>query len=88
MLSDVERYPPDQNRQYFAAVITDWDALKAKQAERIRNMREGIHMYTRHVRERVKEILANQYHVDFNRLAREQWGQLIEKPCAVLLRAT
>jgi len=87
LLSDVKRYPPAQNKQYFAAVITDWEAFTRKRAKQIHNMRDGIDMYTRHIRERVKETLANQYHIDFNRLAREQWGQLLEEPCTVLLGA-
>ncbi|GEB35918.1 hypothetical protein BPA01_54980 [Brevibacillus parabrevis] len=87
LLSDVGRYPPEQNDKYFAAVVTDWDTLPRKRAEQIRNIRDGVKMYDRRMRTVVKETLANPYHVDFNRLAREQWVSLVEVPCAALLRA-
>ncbi|MFB6367808.1 hypothetical protein ACFCP7_28000 [Paenibacillus elgii] len=85
LLSDVGRYPPEQNDKYFAAVVTDWDVLPRKRVEQIRNMRDGAEMYTQRIRKGVKETLANPYHVDFNRLAREQWVSLVEVPCAALL---
>ena len=82
LLSDVGRHPPKQNEKYFAAVVTDWDVLPRKRAEQIRNMRDGVNMYTQRIRKAVKETLANPYHVDFNGLAREQWESLVEVPCA------
>lgn len=87
LLSDVYRHPPEQNEKYFAAVVLDWSELPRKRAEQIRNMRDGADMYTRHIRERVKETLAAQCHVDFNWLAREQWESLVEVPCTALLGA-
>ncbi|MDS1030532.1 hypothetical protein RDV78_08625 [Bacillota bacterium LX-D] len=72
LLSDVNRYPPKQNEKHFATVVLDWSKLPKKGSEQARNMRDGTDMYTHHIRERVKEALANQYDVDFNWLAREQ----------------
>ncbi|WP_246329009.1 replication initiation protein [Brevibacillus halotolerans] len=87
LLSDVGRYPPEQNDKYFAAVVTDWDVFPRKRVEQIRNMRDGAEMYTQRIRKGVKETLAHPYHVDFNRLAREQWVSLVEVPCTALLGA-
>ena len=33
LLNDIVEYPPKQNESYFAAVVTDWEALKRKQVE-------------------------------------------------------
>lgn len=87
LLSDVDRYPPEQSEKYFTAVVLDWSKLPKKRSGRDRNMRDGTDMYTHHIRERVRETLAHPYHVDFNRLARERRGQLIEEPCLILLAA-
>ena len=84
-LADLRRHPPEQNRQYFATVIIDWSNIKPKKVEQIRNLQEGTNIYSRYIREGVKETLANQYVLDFNWLAREQWRKLIEKPCAAVL---
>ncbi|SDO05022.1 hypothetical protein SAMN04487897_107194 [Paenibacillus sp. yr247] len=70
-LMEIEGYPPEQNKHYFASVITDWSMFTPKQVERIRNWQLGEETYTRHVRETIKKTLANQV-VDFNRLASEQ----------------
>jgi hypothetical protein len=82
-LQDIGRYPPEQNRQYFASVVEDWSMFTAKQAERIQSWQIGMEMYTRHVRENVKKTLAKRT-IDFNRLASEQWIELLKKPCAAI----
>ncbi|BCJ87681.1 replication initiation factor domain-containing protein [Effusibacillus dendaii] len=87
LLSDVDRYLPERNEKYFAAAVLDWSKLPKKRSGQARNMRDGIDMYIHHIRERVRETLAHPYHVDFNRLAMEQWGQLIEEPSLILLAA-
>ncbi|GEC93734.1 hypothetical protein BBR01nite_60650 [Brevibacillus brevis] len=87
LLTDVNVHPPEQNKQYFAAVVPDWSELPKRRLEQIRNLRDGVDMYDRRIRTAVKETLAAQYHVDFNRLAREQWESLVEVPCTALLGA-
>lgn len=87
LLTDVSRHPPEQNKQYFAAVVPDWSELPKRRIEQARNLRDGVDMYARRIRTAVKETLANRYHVDFNRLAREQWESLVEVTCAALLGA-
>ncbi|RTE11329.1 replication initiation factor family protein [Paenibacillus whitsoniae] len=83
-LMDMFTYPPDQNRHYFASVVEDWSAFTAKQAERIRNWQRGEETYTRHVRESIKKTLAESS-IDFNRLASEQWKEILEHPIAAIL---
>ncbi len=78
---DVDRYPPKQNEKHFESVVLDWSKLSKKRSGQARNMRDRADMYIHHIRERVRETLAHQYYVDFNWLAREQRGQLIEEPC-------
>lgn len=87
LLTDVSGHPPEQNKQYFAAVVPDWSELPKRRSEQIRNLRDGVDMYDRRIRKAVKETLVARYHVDFNQLAREQWESLVEVPCAVLLGA-
>ena len=55
LLNDIVEYPPKQNESYFAAVVTDWEALKRKQVERIINLRDGKEAYTQYVRRGIKE---------------------------------
>ncbi|AFQ29337.1 replication initiation protein [Bacillus thuringiensis] len=85
LLNDIVEYPPKQNESYFAAVVTDWEALKRKQVERIINLRDGKEAYTQYVRRGIKKNLANQYRVDFDELARRTWEKLITGPCSTIL---
>lgn len=57
LLNDIVEYPPKQNESYFAAVVTDWEALKRKQVERIINLRDGKEAYTQYVRRGIKRTL-------------------------------
>ena len=41
-LTDLLHHPPEQNKQYFGAVITDWDSLPKKRAEQVRQLRDGV----------------------------------------------
>ncbi|WP_339158067.1 hypothetical protein MKX50_25095 [Paenibacillus sp. FSL W8-0186] len=87
-LAELLHHPPEQNKHYFAAVVTDWDIIPKKRAEQARQLRDGVEIekkkdwYTRKV---VKETLAPSYQVDFNELAREAWEPLLEELCGVLL---
>lgn len=87
-LAELLHHPPEQNKHYFAALITDWDSLPRKRAEQARRLRDGVEIekkkdwYTRKV---VKETLAHPYQIDFNELAREAWEPLLEELCGVLL---
>ncbi|OOR12638.1 replication initiation protein [Bacillus cereus] len=85
LLNDIVKHPPKQNEYYFAAVVTDWEALKKKQAERIINLRDGKEMYTQYVRREIKKNLTNQYRVDFDELASVNWEKLIQGPCSIIL---
>ncbi|MFJ8531680.1 replication initiation protein [Bacillus sp. NPDC094106] len=85
LLNDIVKYPPKQNEYYFAAVVTDWEALKKKQVERVINLRDGKETYTQYVRREVKKNLTNQYRVDFDELARINWEMLIQEPCSIIL---
>jgi len=84
-LKDIERHSPKQNKQYFAAVIMDWQALEKKEVERVINLRDGKDMYTQYIRRAIKKPLANQYRVDFDELAGAVWKQLIGEPCSMVL---
>ncbi|OAS16114.1 replication initiation factor family protein [Paenibacillus oryzisoli] len=86
-LADVGRYPPEQNRHYFASVVEDWSVFTAKLVERIRNWQLGEETYTRHVRETIKKTLAERL-IDFNRLASERWKEILKQPCAAILGHT
>ncbi|AMA73474.1 replication initiation protein [Aneurinibacillus thermoaerophilus] len=77
-LTHIRDCPPEQNKQYYAAVITDWAAMKPKKAEQIRNIQNGTNLYTRYIREGVKKELASQYVLDFNGLARKEWERILE----------
>jgi len=35
-LAEMLHHPPEQNKQYFAAVMTDWDSLPKNRAEQAR----------------------------------------------------
>lgn len=86
-LAEILHHPPEQNDDYFAAVITDWDRLPKNQAEQARMLmkqEESKHV-SPYKRKMVKETLANSYQVDFNELAREAWEPLLEELCGVLL---
>jgi hypothetical protein len=83
-LTDIINHPPTQNRQYFASIIEDWTVLPAKQAERLRNWQIGENTYTRYIREKIKESLADRS-IDFDRLASEHWADMIAAPNAVIL---
>ncbi|MDM5249154.1 replication initiation protein [Lysinibacillus sp. G4S2] len=84
-LKDIERHSPKQNKQYFAVVIMDWQALEKKEVERVINLRDGKDMYTQYIRRAIKKPLANQYRVDFDELAGAVWKQLIDEPCSMVL---
>lgn len=85
LLNDIVKYPPKQNENYFAAVVTDWESLKKKETERVINLRDGNEMYTQYVRREIKKNLTNQYRVDFDELARGNWEKLIQGPCSIIL---
>ncbi|MEK5439953.1 hypothetical protein [Paenibacillus sp. FSL R5-0923] len=40
-LAELLHHPPQQNKQYFAAVVTDWGSLSKKRAEQARRLRDG-----------------------------------------------
>ncbi|MBN3524081.1 hypothetical protein [Paenibacillus apiarius] len=86
-LAELLHHPPEQNKQYFAAVVTDWDSLPKKRAEQAQRLRDGadIEEVTPYIRKKVKETLAPSSQVDFNELAREAWEPLLEELCGVLL---
>lgn len=86
-LAELLQYPPEQNDDYFAAVITDWDRLPKKRAEQARMLMkvEESKIVTPYIRKKVKETLAPSYQIDFNELAREAWEPLLEELCGVLL---
>ncbi len=84
-LHDIERYPPMQNEHYFASIIVNWDILKKKQIERIRELRDGEDMHTQYIRREIKKTLTNQYPLDLNELVKAEWGRLIKKPCEIVM---
>lgn len=86
-LAELLHQPPEQNKYYFGAVVTDWDSLPKKRAEQARRLRDGadIEEVTPYIRKKVKETLAHPYQIDFNELAREAWEPLLEELCGVLL---
>lgn len=84
-LTDIGKYPPKQSEHYFAAVVTDWKALKKKQKERVINLRDGNETYTQYVRREIKKNLTNQYRVDFDELVRKNWENLIQGPSSIIL---
>ncbi|WP_216675720.1 replication initiation protein [Brevibacillus sp. HB1.3] len=86
-LAELLHHPPEQNKHYFAAMVTDWDSLPKKRAEQTRRLRDGadIEEVTPYIRKKVKETLAHPYQIDFNELAREAWEPLLEELCGVLL---
>lgn len=87
-LAELLHHPPEQNDDYFAAVITDWNSLPKKRAEQACQLRDGVEIekkkdwYTRKV---VKETLAPSSQVNFDELAREAWKPLLAELCGVLL---
>ncbi|MCH5439016.1 replication initiation protein [Bacillus paranthracis] len=85
LLNDIVKYPPKQNKYYYAAVVTDWEALKKKQMERVINLRDGTEAYTQYVRREIKKNLTNQYRVDFDELIRMNWEKLIQETCSIIL---
>ncbi|MGN7457210.1 replication initiation protein [Paenibacillus pasadenensis] len=86
-LAELLQCPPEQNDDYFAAVITDWGTLPKKRVEQARMLmnEEESKDVTPYIRKRVKETLAPSYQIDFNELAREAWEPLLEELCGVLL---
>lgn len=86
-LAELLQYPPEQNDDYFAAVITDWGTLPKKRAEQARMLMkvEESKNVSPYIRNKVKETLAHPYQIDFNELAREAWEPLLEELCGVLL---
>ncbi|MDS1030533.1 replication initiation factor family protein [Bacillota bacterium LX-D] len=86
-LAELLHHPPEQNKQYFGAVITDWDSLPKERAEQARRLRDGadIEEVSPYLRKMVKETLAPSSQVDFNELAREAWQPLLEELCGLLL---
>ena len=86
-LAELLHHPPEQNKQYFGAVITDWGRLPKKRAEQARMLmnEEESKNVSWHIRKEVKETLAPSYQIDFNELAREAWEPLLEELCGVLL---
>jgi len=86
-LAELLQHPPEQNKHYFAAVVTDWDSLPKKRAEQARRLRDGadIEEVTPYIRKKVKETLAPSYQIDFNELAREAWKPLLKELCGGLL---
>ncbi|WP_339220752.1 hypothetical protein [Paenibacillus sp. FSL W7-1332] len=86
-LAELLHHPPEQNKHYFAAMVTDWSSLPKKRAEQARRLRDGadIEEVTPYIRKKVKETLAHSYQIDFNELAREAWEPLLEELCGVLL---
>ncbi|WP_281869510.1 replication initiation protein [Brevibacillus parabrevis] len=86
-LAELLHHSPEQEKQYFAAVITDWDSLpknRAEQARMLMKKEESKHV-SPYKRKMVKETLAPSSQVDFNELAREAWEPLLEELCGVLL---
>lgn len=86
-LEELLNHSPEQEKQYFAAVITDWDSLpknRAEQARMLMKKEESKHV-SPYKRKMVKETLAPSSQVDFNELAREAWEPLLEELCGVLL---
>jgi len=86
-LAELLHHSPEQEKQYFAAVITDWDSLpknRAEQARMLMKEEESKHV-SPYKRKMVKETLAPSYQIDFNELAREAWEPLLEELCGVLL---
>ncbi|WP_205669456.1 replication initiation protein [Brevibacillus formosus] len=86
-LAELLQYPPEQNDDYLAAVITDWGTLPKKRAEQARMLMkvEESKNVSPYIRKKVKETLAHPYQIDFNELAREAWEPLLEELCGVLL---
>lgn len=86
-LAEVLDHPPEQNKQYFAAAITDWDTLPKKRAKQARMLmdKEESKNVSPYERKEVKETLAPSYQIDFNELAREAWEPLLEELCGLLL---
>lgn len=84
-LYDIGKYPPKQNEHYFASIIINWDILKKKQVERIRELRDGEDMHTQYIRREIKKTLTNQYILDLNELVKAEWGRLIKKPCEIVM---
>lgn len=81
---DLLYHLPQQNKQYFGAVITDWGCLPEKRAEQARKLRDGEEV-SPYIRKMVKETLTYPYQIDFNELARERWKPLLEELCGILL---
>lgn len=86
-LAEILDHPPEQNKQYFAAAITDWGTLPKKRAKQARMLmdKEESKNVSPYERKEVKETLAPSYQIDFNELAREAWEPLLEELCGVLL---
>ncbi|GED60702.1 hypothetical protein ABER61_20775 [Brevibacillus formosus] len=41
-LAELLHHPPEQNKRYFAPVVTDWDSFPKKRAEQARQLRDGV----------------------------------------------
>lgn len=66
-LAELLQHPPEQNKHYFAAVVTDWERLPMERAEQTRRLRDGadIDEVTPYIRKKVKETLAHPYQINF-----------------------
>ncbi|MGG0939724.1 hypothetical protein ABHN11_27340 [Brevibacillus centrosporus] len=86
-LAELLYHPPEQNEDYFAAVITDWGSIPKKRAEQARMLmdKEESKHVSPYIRKKIKETLAPSSQVDLNELAREAWKPLLEELCGVLL---
>lgn len=79
LLSQLAAHPPEFNPYYYASILTNPDALTAKERERAYKIQTGAENYTQHVRKTIKKSLASQFELNFNQLASEYWADLLQE---------
>lgn len=86
-MSVLVQYPPRFNRYYLCAQATSLELLKPKLQQRVYGLIRGEleqKEVTAYYRREIVEQMRQRPTLDFDRLAEEQWDDVITIPCAIL----
>ncbi len=86
-LDTLVQFPPKFNRLYLCTQVTESEKLKPKVLQRVQGMMHGEleqRQVTYHYRKQIEQEMRLRPNLDFDRLAAEQWEEVVTLPCAVL----